>query len=206
MSASGRGERVGSDQYPTPAWTVERLLEALPLETEGRQWLEPCSGAGSIIQTVNRILLENDEPRPEWSAIELDEKYLPDLQGIAGPVDAIIDDFLKATEGITEKVFDLCLSNPPYSLAMEVVERCIRISRQTVMLLRVGFLESEARADWLRDNTPDIYILPNRPSFVHGRTDNCAYAWMVWGDEPRSQGVLRVLESTPKHVRLKGSP
>lgn len=203
MSASGRGgERLAKDQYPTQPWCVERLLEVLPVETESKAWLEPCAGSGTIIQEVNRLLLVNDLPQPEWTAIELDDKYQAELSAIRKPVDVIIDDFLRATEETTEKVFDVTISNPPYSLAMEFVERCLRISHLTAMLLRVGFLESETRADWIREHTPDVYILPNRPSFAHGRTDNCAYAWMVWG-QPRSRGTLRVLDSTPRNVRVR---
>ena len=48
MSATNRGAvRNEHDFYPTPAWCVHRLLEAVPLPA-GR-WLEPCVGDGAKI-------------------------------------------------------------------------------------------------------------------------------------------------------------
>lgn len=35
----------------------------------------------------------------------------------------------------------------------------------------------------MRSHTPDIYVLPNRPSFSGKGTDSIEYAWFVWRKE-----------------------
>jgi len=215
VSATNRGgEREKDDNYPTPSWPVVRFLEKLPADIPlGGKWLEPCAGDGAIIQTINDTCLDNDCDAPEWSAIELRVLALPALTEVVDPSEIVIGDFLEVTSGafdpgMSRDRWDVIISNPPYSIAMEVIERSFQMARFVIMLLRVGFLESDERVEWVKAHTPDIFVLPNRPQFVNGRTDNCAYAWMVWRtDEPRSVGTLTILDSTPLAVRkLKGKP
>lgn len=63
------------------------------------------------------------------------------------------------------------------------------------MLLRLNFLGSQRRAAWLRAWTPDVYVLPRRPSFTGRGTDSCEYAWCVWHEDRRGpRGSVEVLE------------
>ena len=62
-------------------------------------------------------------------------------------------DFLKVTP--TTK-YDVVMSNPPFSLAMEFVEHSMKFAPVVVMLLRLAFLESAGRNSFLRVNTPDV--------------------------------------------------
>jgi hypothetical protein len=56
---------------------------------------------------------------------------------------------------------------------------------------------------------PDVFVLPNRPSFRPSKrgiftTDSIEYAWFMWGEEPgryRSEGRMSVLNTTPKEER-----
>lgn len=72
-----------------------------------------------------------------------------------------------------------------------------------VALERLNFLEGEARNAWLREQAPDVYVLPNRPSFTGDGTDSIAYAWFVWpaGQHDRTSGRLEILPSTPAAER-----
>jgi hypothetical protein len=69
----------------------------------------------------------------------------------------------------------------------------------------VNYLASNKRAAFMQENCPDVYILPNRPSFSGaGGTDSIEYAWMVWRPMPGSGnrvGMLQVLDTTPKAER-----
>ena len=204
MSATNRGsEREKLDQYPTPPWCVDRLLEALPLATYGKDWLEPCAGSGSIIQAVNSSGLGT----PNWSACEIDDEYEDGLRNLVGEDNLCMGDFFANTTATWEKKpFDVVITNPPYGLALEFVKRCFLLAPMVIMLLRLNFLESEERSAWMQAHPPDVYVLPNRPSFVKGGSDNCAYGWLVWHtDVDMHCGCLRILNSTPLAVRkLKG--
>lgn len=179
MSATGRSDvRVESDYYPTPAWCVHRLLEAVRLP--GGAWLEPCVGDGAIVRAVERAVA--------WRTYDIRE------DSVAGTV----TDFLRL-EPHPALMCDVCLTNPPYSLAMEFVQHAMKHAHVTAMLLRLNFLGSEGRAQFFRAHPPSVYVLPNRPSFVNGRTDACEYAWFAWGLNATPE--IRVLATTPKSER-----
>ena len=66
MSATGRGaERRASDYYPTPAWCIWRLLDALSLPCRCT-WLEPAAGDGAIVRAVNAVV-----PDLDWVAVDI---------------------------------------------------------------------------------------------------------------------------------------
>ena len=48
----GKDEAMGGprEDYPTPRWCVDRLLERVDLP--GGEWLEPCAGHGAIVRRI----------------------------------------------------------------------------------------------------------------------------------------------------------
>jgi hypothetical protein len=99
---------------------------------------------------------------------------------------------------------DVILTNPPYSRAFEFLEKALSEAPHVAMLLRLNFLGSEKRAKFFQRTPPDIYVLPNRPSFARGHTDSCEYGWFVWGPErERVSGIVSVLDTTPKRIRVR---
>lgn len=191
MSSAGRKGvvRVDKDVYPTPRWAIDLALENIDLQ--GTRWLEPCAGEGAIVRTI-----KDHSPDIEVTACELRDTR-SDL--VASGADHVrIDNFLETFH--TFGLFDTVFTNPPYSLAMEFVQASLQVADHVCMLLRVNFLGSEHRADWLRDHLPDVYILPNRPSFTKGGTDSTEYAWMQWHRSYQG-GRLEILPLTPLSVR-----
>lgn len=200
MSSTNRGgQRSEADNYPTPAWCVHRLLEACPLPS-GR-WLEPAAGEGAIIRAVNEHFATTwPDVVVEWSANDI-RKVRPIVSKHT------TGDFLEwpgTVNGPHE--FAVCITNPPYSRAQEFIEQAMYHADTVAMLLRLNYLGSEARAQFWRSWPPDVYVLPNRPAFVNGKTDSCEYAWFVWtSGARRSAGSLRVLATTPKEQRKETS-
>jgi hypothetical protein len=96
-------------------------------------------------------------------------------------------------------------TNPPFALAEEFLRRAEDLfpDAAIVVLVRLGFLASESRlALWRQLGTPDVFVLPNRPSFTDdGRTDASDYCWLVFPTEYRTSGAFEVLKSTPRHIR-----
>jgi hypothetical protein len=202
MSATGRtpGVRVAFDGYATPHWCVDRLLEAVALP--GGDWLEPCAGEGGIIAAVGSA--------PSWTACELQSQYEAGLR-LCTP-DVQIGDFLAPTYKpvpltagpvlLPRRPYRVAITNPPYALAQEFIVKCRNLADITIMLLRINFLGTQTRMEWMRDWVPDIYVLPERPSFDGKGTDATEYAWMAW-DWRRvdGRGKLIILGSTPAEVR-----
>jgi len=198
MSSTNRGSiRSLADEYPTPQWCVERLLEAVTLPNG--QWLEPCAGSGEIIKVISR---QNIKAR--WTAIEISPEYSKTLVEVVGQEgDVVITDFLQMPCSDIFKV-DVAITNPPYSRVMDFVTKSMQLADWVIMLLRLNFLGSLKRAKFFHRHMPDVYVLPNRPSFTGEGTDSTEYAWFVWPPENfRYRGIVGVLNTTPRHIRCK---
>jgi hypothetical protein len=193
MSSTNRGgQRTEADYYPTPAWCVHRLLEEVDLP--GGQWLEPAAGTGMLIEAVNAVRRDI-----QWRAVELRDACESPLSRVVGPSGQVsIMDFLQVAPPDSEQECTVIITNPPYSRAMPMIEHSLEFgARFIVMLLRLNFLASESRATFMRQHSPDVYVLPNRPSFSGHGTDSIDYAWFVWhGRQQRDQGKLLVLPPT----------
>lgn len=221
MSATNRGgERVTADNYPTPSWCVRRLLEAVDLPTG--LWIDPCAGDGAIVRAANTFF---EAPVLSWNTIELRRtKQTARVREIPNVRHAVFGDFLTCGIDVrwrrSEVPFRVCITNPPYSLAEEVIGRSLDLAEWVVMLLRLNFLASEDRVSFMRSMPPDVYVLPNRPSFrrfksVDKKTgkpritssDASEYAWFVWPPErQRAAGRVSVLSPTPlEDRRLTGA-
>jgi hypothetical protein len=169
--------RLKFDDYPTPPWPIARFLEqwiagcSLPI---GKRWLEPCAGAGIIIDRVNSVV------DVSWEAWELQEHY---EERLLLRTDAVrIGDCLKLARQYSPGSFDVTITNPPYRLAMPVLLEMRRISTWVVLLLRRTFVGSAKRHPYLSKHMPDEYILPDRPSFIwrHHYTLSCTGCSRIW--------------------------
>ncbi len=190
MSAAGRGAmRREADFYATPAWCTRRLLaiDVIP----GSRWLEPCAGNGEIIDASLKYRQDI-----RWSAIELREECRPMLTPIV--TDLVIGDFLHLTP--SPRRYDAVVTNPPYGIAFQIAQRAVEYAPVVALQCRLNWLEGEERNEWLREHTPDVYVLPNRPSFTGSGTDATAYAWLVFRGHRRS-GKIEVLPLTPLRER-----
>lgn len=189
MSATNRGVvRQKDDAYYTPKWAVHRVLEWLyehtPEVFSGR-WMEPCVGIGNIPWAVS-----------EWHTKPACWEYLD----INPPVEAVRmgarqADFLKWPPYFHKNKF--ILTNPPYSLAREFIDRGMQIAEFGCYLLRINFLGSVGRATWWRDRPATVLVLPNRPIFSLNKegklgSDATEYAWFLFGLKPEHQAFRRV--------------
>lgn len=207
MSATNRGAvREENDNYATPPWTIRRFLEAYPLDGT---WLDPCAGNGSLIRAVSEFESKAGEPRTDWAAVDIDTKNIPGLDTLG--IDYLITDFLERTDGILRKFsrpFRGVFTNPPYSLAEQFLRSLEGRGLEVIFLMRVGFLESAERNEYMQTRVPDLYVLPNRPVFKGKTSDSATYAWMVWpndfGKIPRTKSSVCILPNTPKEERKTG--
>jgi len=138
MSAKNRGTTVVSQEfYPTPEYTIDSILSEIDF-TQVQSFREPCKGGGAIYDKVNV---------PDKDYCELSEGL----------------DYLK----IDLPKVDLILTNPPFSLAKEFIEKAIGESGTVVMLQRVNFLGSKSRQPfWHKYPPTHLFVLSSRPKFI----------------------------------------
>lgn len=167
-------KRATLDYYPTPAWAIHRLLEVLPLP--GGKWFEPCAGDGAIIKAVQEVRKD-----VTWTANEIQPEMKDKLEKIQGVTSVTSEDFLKTSTGLSD--YKVIITNPPFNLALECIQQSRRLHADyVVFLLRLNFLASKSRAKFMSENTPDVYVLSQRPGFTsNGGRDSIDYAWFVWG-------------------------
>lgn len=193
MSATGRGAiRHKHDEYVTPDWSIERLLERYTPAGPGTVWFDPCASRGELIATAQKLCPAG----VRWIANELNPECAEALTSVCGQGACGIGDFL-AMPPPAAPIVDVILTNPPYSKAEEFVEQSLRFARISVMLLRLNFLGGRDRLPFTQRTKPGILTLPNRPSFNGWGSDSCEYGWFVYGDTQLA-GSWFPLNNTPE--------
>lgn len=225
MSSTNRGE-ASTENWETPWWVVRRLIEEVWLPP-GR-WIEPCAGNGRIIQAI-----EEDRPGQfEWCAVETREECIPDLKALGAHT--YCDDFLTwnsraaakkmGCKVTNERYFDVAITNPPFSKALDVISKCLTIATFVVVLQRsnwTGGGSNNGKNDFLRGCMANVYPLPDRIHFLQNGTfprhpvghklqgrlmpgDSIEYSWYVWGPPDvrfQESGIIRNLQSTSLEER-----
>lgn len=179
MSATNRGAiRHAGDFYETPSWCVELLLKELDIWPNATI-VDPGCGTGAI----SRALVSGSEVALQVTGIEADTQLWNQARNsvAAGNLNSRIrwirDDYL-----LHHDRYDFAIGNPPYNQAMEFVQHAIATCDTVCMLLRLNWLGSKKRKEWLQAHPCDVYVLSGRPSFTSdGKTDATEYAWFVWG-------------------------
>lgn len=161
MSAKGRGSIVAPHEfYATPRATVESLIKELTFDPwHSLKYGDPCAGNSDII--IPFVKGGYTEPMDwEWAEIREGKDYL--TEGMTGEVDCIV-------------------TNPPFSLATQFIDRSLGEADFVAYLLRLNFWGSKKRKEWWEGKEPTHqFTLSQRPSFTGKGTDSTEYAFFVW--------------------------
>jgi hypothetical protein len=156
------------DCYETHPVAVRALLESVSLP---KNIWEPACGPGSIVKVLrdhgHRVIAS-------------------DLMTYGDPTHFYGRDFLmerKAPDGC-----EAIITNPPFKLAEEFVQKAIELCPQVIFLLRLAFLESERRTELLeRSGLQKVLVFRNRLPMMHRKdwagpkaTSNTPFAWFCW--------------------------
>lgn len=171
MSATNRGaERSYLDYYATPPSALEALVRTGLFEVlrpKVQHILEPCHGKKRAIVS----LLKEQFPDASIESLDLDSETEEDRH-----------DYLTY---LPRQVPDLLVTNPPFTIAQDFLEKSLREATTVVYLLRLNFLGSRKRASFWKEHPPKaLYVLSSRPSFTGKGTDATEYAWFVWSKDP----------------------
>jgi hypothetical protein len=159
-----------ADDFPTPPWATRALIEHVigSAAVDGMSCLEPACGRGYMATPLAEY----------FKRVEASDAY---RYGFAPVRDFLIYPF----EALSH---DWVITNPPFRLAEEFVERALFVARKGVAILaRTVFLESVGRYEGIFAGNPPTKFaqFSERVPMVKGRVDPKAstatgYAWFVW--------------------------
>lgn len=186
---SATRERVGNDYYATPLSAVEKLLDKLRID-DGLSILEPSAGEGHIVKILkeccpNSEIVAND-------LIKRDSRFGIEVNGGI--------DFLEYNPN---RKFDVVITNPPFSLAQQFIEKAISLAnRYVIMFAKIQLLEGLERRR-LFERFPPKYVcvfskrvnpLRNGEEFdENGKpwASTMCFAWFIWEIGYTGEPVIR---------------
>lgn len=188
MSSTNRGsDRHISDYYVTPVSEVKKFWKEFKKHNDIidiYDVLDPSSGGDKLHLMSYPEALKDEEF--DITTLDLRDDSLDALKG----------NYLDTK---FYKPFDMIITNPPFAWALDFVQKALNEVRDggyVIMLLRLNFLGSRARNEWLRNNMPyEIYVHGKRMSFTDdGKTDSIEYAHFVWKKGNAEPTKLYLLE------------
>lgn len=194
--AGGNSERgrAKNDYYATPTNDVLDFFDKLINRdneidiTDFDRILEPAGGGGHMVDALEDIFVFSN-----IESIDIDPKR----------EDIMKADFLSDNVSFTGKYYDLVITNPPFKLAKEFIDKSLEISKRYVMYyLKIQFLEGINRKEWFKD-LPLKYVYvysyrsnPHRngsPVDENGKkwSSTVCYAWYVFDHEYKGEPIIR---------------
>lgn len=160
----------GDDFYATPPEAVAALLAV------ERKWMprgviwEPACGDGAIVLPMRAAGFN---------------VFASDLVDRGCPNSEILD-FVEGNLPIGRH--DAIITNPPFKLAREFVDRSLVRVPYVAMLLRLAFLEGNARKPWFESSSlARVHVSSRRLPMMHRygwegpkSTSAVCHAWFVW--------------------------
>ena len=182
-------KREENDFYATDPQTLKLFLHEFLKDNslDGKDILEPACGEGHISKTLKEML-------PNCEILSTD---LVDRGYGQGGVDFLTHDY--------GETFHTVMTNPPFSLAKEFIEKGLEVSdKYVIMLCKIQLLEGTKRKDMFL-NTPlkYVYVHSSRqatwkngePLDKNGKkwaTTMCL-AWFVWDKEYKGEPIIKWL-------------
>ena len=158
------------DDFPTPPWATRALCERLSAEHDVSTMTcrEPAANRGHMARPLAEY----------FASVEASDVH---DYGAGYPV----DDYLF---GPLPAPVDWTITNPPFRLAEQFIERAIDTSRVGVaMIVRAAFLESVGRYERLFSVRPPSLVMQFTERVVMHKgklsadgSTATAYAWMLW--------------------------
>lgn len=181
-------ERANYDYYATPYQSTEMLLDEVKFSGN---FLEPCVGGGHIVDVIKRYY-----PDECVYGVDIVDRGYPNT---------LVADFL--THDFLGQKFDNVVTNPPYSLAQEFLEKSTEVVNdggKIAMFLKIQFLEGAKRREMFKKYPPKyIYVFVKRqapwnngsPVDEKGKpwSSTMCFAWFVWEKGFTGEPIVRWL-------------
>lgn len=189
-SATARAE---NDFYATDPKAVVDLLRCFGRDNVTinlSKCLEPCVGTGNIPFNIKDIKID-------WTCLDIVDRGYPNT---------IVQDYLTWN---TQNKYSFIITNPPYSLASEFVEKSIQLldnHGMCCMFLKLQFLEGVKRKELFEKYPPRyIYVFRNRMATwkngfeknpITGKkwAETICFAWFVWIKGNMNEPIIRWID------------
>lgn len=181
------------DDFPTPPWATRALIEYIIGKDKvlDLTCLEPAAGRGYMAKPLSEYFKHVD------AADIHPYGYAPVKDFLTCPNEALSHDWV--------------VTNPPFRLAEQFIERSMTVARKGVAILaRTVFLESIGRYEGIfKNNPPTIFAqFSERVPMVKGRLDAKAstatgYAWFIWEKGSTSSPTLQWVPPCRKILERK---
>lgn len=156
------------DDFPTPPWATRALCEYLPFPTRDLLCREPAANRGHMVGPLREF----------FASVEASDIH---DYGAGFPV----QDYLF---GPPPSRTDWTITNPPFRLAEQFIERAFQSSDAGVaVIVRSAFLEGVGRYNGLFKRSPPSLILQFSERVVMHKgklsakgSTATAYCWLVW--------------------------
>jgi len=181
-----KNKRVEYDFYATNPKALTSLLSKEIFDFT--RFLEPCVGQGHLVEVIkNKIKV--------GSYLDIVDRGYPDT---------IECNFL---DWKTEEKFTTIITNPPYSLAKEFLEKGMELLKDNgkmALFLKIQFLEGVKRIEMFKQYPPKyIYVFSKRmATWNNGKPLNeenkkwattMCHAWFVWEKGNQEEPIVRWL-------------
>ena len=182
-------ERVDNDFYATPLNAIEAILNEVKLDGS---ILEPAAGQGHISKVLRKYYPYSEIVSTDL--IQREERFGITIQG---DVDFLTYEF--------NRKFDNIITNPPFNLAQEFIERALKLSNdKVIMFAKIQLLEGSKRRVMF-DNTPlkYVYVFTKRVNPLRNGEEldekgkpwasTMCFAWFVWEHGYEGEPIVRWL-------------
>lgn len=158
MSKVFNAKVSNSDYFYTPTWVTELLLRHISFR--GKIVLEPACGERHIVNYLKGSGIS-------CYGFDIKSSY----------------DFLKTSKDKVRLTYDCIITNPPFSLKDQFIEKCIEIGIPWVLLLPIQSIQGKKRNELFSKVEDLSIIIPNkRVAFIGGKNSpNFASAWFCSG-------------------------
>jgi hypothetical protein len=182
------------DDFPTPPWATRALCEFLQanlgFDLSMMSCREPAANRGHMVHP----LLES-----------FGHIAASDIHDYGAGFR--VEDYLFGPDQHWDRT-DFTITNPPFKLAEQFIERALRLSRVgCAVIVRAAFLEGVGRYSRLFAITPPSYVLQftERVVMHKGRlapegSTATAYAWLVWINDDQADTRLRWIAPCRKRL------
>lgn len=176
VGMSSTRQRVEDDFYATPFEATRAILNKVKLYGS---ILEPAAGQGHISTILREYYPENEIVSTDL--IQREDRFGCHIQS---GIDFITHDF--------GRTFTTVITNPPFSLAKEFVEKGLEVaSDKVLMFAKIQFLEGVQRRNLFEKNPPHaVYVFSKRVNPLRNGIEvdengkpwssTMCFAWFEW--------------------------
>lgn len=178
-------EARGDDFYPTPYAAFPPLLVAERRKLPKVIWESACGNGALAIPLRNRGFTVVASDLNDWGCPQA-EAGVDFLGESAATTGASLTKIYGDRWGI--------VTNPPFNIIEEFIERATAMAPYVAILCRLSFLESEGRMGWFqRMGLRRIHVIAERLPMIHrhGYTgkkisnSGICFAWMIYERRPK---------------------